>query len=188
MLHRVLLAVVTLLWGCNGGKWGTDRHHTIAPQGRGPASENSPVMAGPAVGGAFRHRRALQPGCEPGAPATTRSPVTALDIGTSVNFCSNSALGAAIYLPPCQQDRPFADGGRHPSLGNLGTVASRAELTPVNVQRMYAESQRRSLQSARSISSSVTFHLQSDSWSRQHKGSVRQRSGNGQQVMPEVVI
>ena len=48
---------------------------------------------------------------------------------------------SAIYLPPFQQHRPLAYGCHRPTLGTVGNVASIAELTPVNVQRMYAESQ-----------------------------------------------
>ena len=70
-----------------------------------------------------------------------RGAVAALDVSTSVNFCSNSALSPLIYLPPFQQDRPFADGARCPYMGRPRSRHSSVELTPVNVQRMYAESQ-----------------------------------------------
>jgi len=42
-------------------------------------------------------------------------------------------------------------------MGSLGDVTSRAGLTPVNVQRMYAESQVNPLESSQSISSSVAL-------------------------------
>ena len=61
MLHRVPLALVTLLLGLTTVVCGPRTGTTPRAAGRGQASESSPVMAGPAVGGAFRHRRALQP-------------------------------------------------------------------------------------------------------------------------------
>ena len=75
-----------------------------------------------------------------------RGAAAALDGGTSVDFCSSSAPSAAIYLPPFRQDRPFAYGRHGPPLGTAGNVSSRAKLTPVNVQRIYAESQVKWLQ------------------------------------------
>jgi len=77
------------------------------------------------------------PGRRPGvdrAPLAPQGSVAALDVSTSVNFCSSSASVAAIYLPPFRQGRPFAYGRRVHPLGTGGNVASRAKLT----QSMYS--------------------------------------------------
>ena len=93
-------------------------------------------------------------GCGSDAPVAPRGAAAALDVSTSVNFCSSSAPSAGIYLPPFQQDRPFTDGRRRP-LRAAPATSLPEQVNPVNVQRMYAESQVKRLQSQQSISSLV---------------------------------
>lgn len=112
-----------------------------------------------------------------------RAAAAALDVSTSVNLCSNSDLSAVIYLPPFGQDRPFADG-RRPSLADPARG-----LTPVNVQRMYAESQVKQHNHLQSICIFLPVAHSTTSSSRQRTAPcARARHATGPGCRPEASL